>query len=517
MTPITTFLWLVVVFSFSMVAAFVLTPGVIKGAAALKLFDSPDGLRRVHQDPVPRLGGIAVYLAAAAAACIIFLRTYPRFITPGPIGDEQLRFLTGAFIGSAILFLTGLIDDVRGLSAGVKFLAQLCAAGVAWYFGARLGMLALGYGEGVHTGVLEIPLLLLWIVGVTNAFNFIDGLNGLAGGIAMVASATIFIAALALGNYVILVPAVAVAGALLGFLQYNFPTGRIFLGDSGSMSIGFLLAVLSVRAAENSFGAVLVVIPVLAVFVPLLDGTLAIVRRWLRHVPVSGADARHIHHRLLALGLSPRRTAIILWGLAGSMAGFGLLIALTRPFVATSIAILGLVGLSVLLIYGTNLLSYHELLVAGEVLLSAPARARRVISDQILAVDIAAILQRANDIEHVSTVLASGATQFGFLGMELSGEGVQAGQMIERFHTEMWAWKLDYPVRIEKDGRTISYVLSIWCSPEQSTRPYGAERVARILGPALQYWFEDHGEIDAGGAALAIHRTPFARRKLRIK
>lgn len=518
MTPMTTFVWLVIVFVLAMVAALVLTPVVIKGAGALKLFDSPDGGRRMHDQPVPRLGGIAVYLGAAAAACIILVRTSPGFTTPGLVGDEQIRFLTGAFIGSALLFLAGLVDDVRGLSAGAKFLAQVCAAGIAYYFGARLGTIALAHGKGVSMGLLELPLILIWIVGVTNAFNFIDGLDGLAGGIAVVASATIFVAALALGNYVVLVPAVALAGALLVFLRFNFPTARIFLGDSGSMSIGFLLAVLSLRASENSFGAVLVVVPILAVFVPLLDGALAILRRWLRHAPVSGADARHIHHRLLALGLSPRRTVIILWGLAASMAGFGLLIALTRPYVATSIAILGLVGLAVLVIYGTNLLSYHELLVAGEVLMSAPARARRVISDQIVAVDLAAMLQKAESVEGVSSVLASGASHFGFLGMELLGEGIQTDRMVERFHSEMWAWKLDYPVRIEMEGHTVSYLLSIWCSPEQSNRPYGAERVARILGPALQYWFEGHLRTEAASLSpLAIHTLPITKRRLKVQ
>lgn len=518
MTPTTTFVWLVIAFAIAMALAFLLTPVVIRAAEWLRLFDSPDGGRRMHAQPVPRLGGIAVYLAAAASACFIFVRTSPRFTIPGPIGDEQISFLTGAFVGSGLLFIAGLVDDLRGLSAGAKFLLQVAAAGIAIYFGARLGTIALGYGEGVPLGILELPLLLVWIVGVTNAFNFIDGLDGLAGGIAVVATAAILIAAVSLGNAIVLVPAVAIAGALLAFLRFNFPRAGIFLGDSGSLSIGFLLAVLSLRAAENSFGAVLIVVPVLAVFVPLLDGALAIVRRWLRRAPVAGADARHIHHRLLALGLTPRRTAMILWGMAASMAGFGLLIALTRPFVATSVAIFGLVGLSVLIIYGTNLLSYHELLVAGEVLMSAPARARRIISDQILAVDLATALRKADDIEKVSTVLAGGAGQFGFLDIVLSGEGIQPDPIGDRYHTEVWAWKLDYPIRIEIEGRTIRYVLSIWCSPERSTRPYGAERVARILGPALQFWFEAHHRAGVPSSAPgAIQALPAARRRLKVR
>jgi UDP-GlcNAc:undecaprenyl-phosphate GlcNAc-1-phosphate transferase len=169
----------------------VLTPLVARSAGALKLYDAPDGSRRLHEQPVPRLGGIAVYLAAAAVACLIFIRASPLFVTPGPLGDEQIRFLTGAFIGSALLFLVGLVDDVRGLSAGAKSVAQIIAALIAFYFGARIGKIAVGYGDGIGVGFLELPLVILWIVGVTNAYNFIDGLDGLAGGIGVVAFSTI--------------------------------------------------------------------------------------------------------------------------------------------------------------------------------------------------------------------------------------------------------------------------------------------------------------------------------------
>lgn len=507
--------WLSATLALSAGFALAITPIVMRGAGALRLFDSPDGDRRMHLVPVPRLGGVAVYLVAAAAACLIFIRTAPYFVVPGPAGDAQIRVLTGTFLGSALLFLVGLVDDLRGLSPAAKSIAQLAAAGIAYYFGLRIESIALGYGIGVPLGILEIPLLLLWIVGVTNAYNFIDGLNGLATGVAIVACATIVVVALALGNYLVLLPTVALCGALMGFLPYNFPKGRIFLGDSGSLSVGFLLAVLSLQASVNKAGAVLAIVPILAVSVPLLDATLAVIRRWLRHVPLSGADARHIHHRLLALGMTPKRTAVILWIMAAGMAGFGLLIALTAPFVAASIAILGLVGLAVMLIYGTNVLSYHELTVAGEVLMSAPSRARRVISDQIIALDLTAQLRHAETIENVSQILSSAASQFGFLGMELSGEDMIADRMNERVLPAHWAWKLDYPIRTSGDARTVSYILSIWCSPEQSTRPYGAERVARVLGPALQRWFEVRP--DASGKRIRSGKlTPASNRRLRV-
>jgi UDP-GlcNAc:undecaprenyl-phosphate GlcNAc-1-phosphate transferase len=432
------------------------------------------------------------------------------------VGDEQIRFLAGAFIGSAMLFLTGLVDDIRGLSPGVKFLAQITAALIAIGFGAGFDSIALGYGPGVHIGWIGVPLTLLWIVGVTNVFNFIDGLNGLAGGIAVVACATIIAAAALLGNFSVLLPTVTLMGALLGFLRYNFPKAEIFLGDSGSLSIGFLLAVLSLQASVNSSGATLVILPLVALSVPLMDGALAIIRRWLRHVPLSGADARHIHHRLLALGISPQRTAMLLWTLAAGMAVFGLLIALTAPFVATSIAIFGLVGVAVMLIYGTNLLSYHELMVAGEVLLTAPSRARRVISDQILALDLTSVIHDAQSFDDLKLVLSDAALQFGFFGIELTGESLASPASQDRMLSANWAWKLDYPIRIEADGRMVFYVLSIWCSPEQSARPYGAERVARVLGPALHQWCEAHLR-DPGAVKPPLRRPAVFKRRLRIQ
>jgi UDP-GlcNAc:undecaprenyl-phosphate GlcNAc-1-phosphate transferase len=506
--------WLVVAFSLSIGIALAITPLVKQSAGALSLFDAPDDDRRMHLEPVPRLGGVAVYLVAASVGSLLFIRTAPLFTTPGPEGEAQMRILMGTFLGSALLFLTGLVDDLRGLSPTAKSIAQLLAAGIVYYFGLRIDSIALGYGEGVKVGILGVPLLFLWIVGLTNAYNFIDGLNGLAGGIAVVACAAIVVVGLALGNFIVLLPAVALCGALLGFLPYNFPKGRIFLGDSGSLSVGFLLAILTIQASVNRAGAVLAIVPVLAVSVPLLDASLAIIRRWLRHVPLSGADARHIHHRLLALGMTAKRTAVVLWILSAGMAAFGLLIALTAPFVAASIAILGVVAVAVMLIYGTNVLAYHELTVAGEVLLSAPSRARRVISDQIIALDLTAQLHKAEDVTTVSEILSNAAMQFGFLGMELTGEDIVNDRMADRVLPAHWAWKLDYPIRISADTRSVSYVLSIWCSPEQSTRPYGAERVARVLGPALQKWFEQRS--DHGRVAARAKLTPASSRRLRV-
>jgi UDP-GlcNAc:undecaprenyl-phosphate GlcNAc-1-phosphate transferase len=451
------------------------------------LYDAPDGVRRIHASPVPRLGGVAVYLATALITIGAFYLGNVTFVPGHAIYPGDARMLTGVFIGASLLFFVGLLDDVRGLPPSAKFIAQVAAALIAYYFGVRLESATLGYGVGVPVGILSAPLVLLWIIGVTNAYNFIDGLNGLAGGIAIVACATIAIVAVMLSNIAVLVPAVALGGAMLGFMHYNFPKARVFLGDSGSMSTGFLLAVFLLKSAEVPGPSVLVVVPILALFVPLLDVMLAIIRRWLRGVPLSGADARHIHHRLMALGLSQERTSIFLWGLALAMAAFGMIMALTAPYVATSIALFGLVGLSILVIYGTNLLSYHELVVAGEVLLTAPSRVRRVISDQILALDLMARIQNARRIDEVESLLSSTAHNFGFLRMELvreDGSSSADGEI-----PLAWAWKLEYPIRPPLNtGSGAVYKLSIWCSAEYNVRPYGAERAAKIIAPGLEQW-----------------------------
>jgi UDP-GlcNAc:undecaprenyl-phosphate GlcNAc-1-phosphate transferase len=513
----TTFVWLAATFAIAIGLALLVTPIVILSAGKLKLFDSPDGARRVHELPVPRLGGVAVFITAALVATVVLSQAGPLFFSNGSASHLQTRMLLGVLAGSALLWVVGLIDDIKGLSPGAKSLAQVAAATIAWFSGVHIGSIALGYGVGVSLGWVGLPIFLFWVVGVTNAVNFIDGLNGLAGGIAVVAFATISIAALALGNFFVLVPALALTGALIGFLRYNYPKGRIFLGDSGSLSIGFLLAVLSVKASVNRSDAVLLVVPILAMFVPLMDGLLAIVRRWLRNVPLSGADARHIHHRLLALGISQQRTVVYLWALAAAMSGFGLLLALTAPFVASSIAIVGLVGAVILLIYGTNFLSYHELIVAGEVLMSAPARARRVISDQILALDLTGLLFNAESPEEIATILGSSGNQFGFLAMQLTGGDIAENEETEDLSHSSWAWKLDYPIRIKGKGDLPAYVLSIWCSPAVSTRPYGAERLARIVGPALEAWFASRAELGIPSFNPVVSRTPVRpARKLKL-
>src|SRR5690606_35243767 len=280
----------------SVLGSLLLTPVVIRAAVGWGLYDLPDGKRRVHTRPVPRVGGVVVFVAmllGLGGAAAVDLTT----------GSGLLRanasYITGIVLGTALLFGTGLVDDIRGVKPYSKLVVQVVAACIAYFFGFQVVRIGFGPDFGIDLGWLSLPVTLIWIVGVTNAFNLIDGLDGLATGIALVALSTTAVAAQMLGNTEVVIVCLALTGALIGFLRYNFNPARIFLGDSGSLFIGFLLAVLSVHGSMKSATAVLVLVPLSALALPLLDTFLAIGRRWLRGVPLSSADSRHIHHRLL--------------------------------------------------------------------------------------------------------------------------------------------------------------------------------------------------------------------------
>ena len=172
--------------------------------------------------------------------------------------------------------------------------------------------------------MLALPITVLWLVGVSNAFNLIDGLDGLAAGVAIIALVPIAIAGLIIGDTSVPVYAIALIGALLGFLKYNWPSARLFMGDSGSLVVGFLLALLSIRGATDSKGATLALIPIFALAYPLVDTGIAILRRWLRGVPLSRADTRHVHHQLGFLGLGPRKALFVICAASGAIATLGL-------------------------------------------------------------------------------------------------------------------------------------------------------------------------------------------------
>lgn len=473
---------LAVVFTVAVLAGALLTPLVIRMADMWAIYDAPLGDRRVHTEPLPRLGGVAIFAAAGLGLLASGLASLGGLVAWS--GSAELFF--GVLFGGGIVFATGLLDDVRGLRPITKFAAQLTGALVVYSYGFRLESLTLGSFD-LHLGVLALPVTLLWIVGVTNAFNLIDGLDGLATGVALVGLATTLVVALALGNPEVVLVCAALLGALVGFLRYNFNPAQIFLGDSGSLFIGFMLAVLSMRGATEASGSALVVVPIFALAVPLLDTSLSILRRWLRGVPLSQADGRHIHHQLLALGLMHRHAVVVLHISAAVLAALGLSLVFAPAPAIVSVAAAGGGVTLLLLLYGLRRLQYHEFIEAGSVLGSALIRVRRVIRAQIYAQDLAHMVRRADSVEEIGAILEEHASTFGFLRMEICPESAAGSRplVILDGHASR-AWKLDYPITRHDFESGEDQVLRIWCNPQRRSRLYGAERVAQILAPTIE-------------------------------
>jgi UDP-GlcNAc:undecaprenyl-phosphate GlcNAc-1-phosphate transferase len=505
-----------VIFAVALFAGLVLTPVVIRTAVAWDMFDPPHEDRRVHTEPLPRIGGVAVFMAMGAGLLVTALASLVGFeLLTGP-----RSFFYGVLFGGGIIFATGLVDDVRGLRPGAKLVAQLVAAFVVYAYGFRVEVVGVGSTELV-LGWLALPVTILWIVGVTNAFNLIDGLDGLATGIALVALVTTLVVSLALGNVEVSLLSVALLGALFGFLRYNFNPARIFLGDSGSLFVGFMLAVLSVYGSQKAATAILAVVPLFALAVPLLDTGLAILRRWLRGIPISQADGRHIHHRLLALGLTHRNAVIVLYVSASVLAMLGLSLVFAPPPAVMSVAAAGAGVTLFLLVYGLRRLQYHEFVEAGAVLASGLARVRRTIRDRIYAQDLGQVVWSAGTFDEVNAVLEDNASTFGFLHMEVCRESATGSRPLVLFdgHAAR-AWKLDYPVTWHDFVESDDYVLRIWCNPRAGARPYGAERVAQILAPVIEEWMARYGPQRAAarafGPGLEIERAEAAERVLEV-
>jgi UDP-GlcNAc:undecaprenyl-phosphate GlcNAc-1-phosphate transferase len=299
-----------VAFILSMLCGTVLTPLVRRLALRWGVLDHALSSRKIHGRPIPRLGGVAIVVAFFAPLVGLLL-----FQTGmGEIFLSEKNHVVGLFAGGLLIALLGVYDDLRGAGAKRKFLVQFAVAGLMYALGFRMDVLANPFGEPLALGWLALPFTLLWFVGVINALNLIDGLDGLAGGVALVAVLTTFVIALQRGNPLMVLFTSTLAGAILGFLFYNFNPATIFMGDTGSMFLGFVLAASAIQTNQKSTTAVAVMIPAIALGLPIMDTLLAMGRRAWRGQPLFQADKDHIHHRLLALGLSQRQAVFVLYG-----------------------------------------------------------------------------------------------------------------------------------------------------------------------------------------------------------
>ncbi len=295
--------------------ALVATPLYIIFAKKRGIVDKPSA-RKVHRKPMPTTGGIVIWIAFLVGILFAF-NSAPLFMEP--FSDRIIGLVLGGFI----IILLGLYDDIKGISPKGKLACQILAAIALMGYGFVIRELTNPFGTGqLALGIFSIPFTLIWIVGVTNAINLSDGLDGLAAGISGIVAIFILAAALSQGNFVVAFLALALAGSALGFLPYNFSPAKIFMGDTGSMFLGFALSAIAIEGYQKSTAVVTLLVPIIALAVPIMDTALSILRRSVRKTKVFAADKEHIHHKLLLERESQRGVVLSLYFLT---ACFGLI------------------------------------------------------------------------------------------------------------------------------------------------------------------------------------------------
>jgi UDP-GlcNAc:undecaprenyl-phosphate/decaprenyl-phosphate GlcNAc-1-phosphate transferase len=394
----------------SFLLSLVLTPLCRNLFRRLNLVDHPDQRRKYHNSPVPHLGGIPIALSYLAACGLLILTP----LKGGLLVSRHLDVAWKLLPAAAVVFVTGILDDLIALKPWQKLAGQLLAASIAWWAGVRILGIS-GFSTAAWVG---IPLTLIWLLGSTNAFNLIDGVDGLAAGIGLFATVTMVLASLLLqSNVPLALATVPLAGSLLGFLRYNFNPASIFLGDSGSLLIGFLLGCYGVIWTQKSATILAMTAPLMAMAVPLLDTGLSILRRFLRRQPIFRADRGHIHHRLLDRGLKPRAVTLILYAFCGMGAVFSLVESADHSPAAGAAIVLFCAATWV----GVQYLGYPELDVARRMLTSGSFRnhlnahlALRNFEHRLLA---------ARSVDDYWQVIHEAARTFGFTEVSMSVAG----------------------------------------------------------------------------------------------
>ena len=363
-------LQLYIIFVIPLVLALVITPLVIRFAKKIGAMDQPNE-RKVHKFPIPRLGGLAIY-ASFFLSLVLYI-----YIDPGlhPFSMTHLHAGVMLAVSLTIVLILGIWDDLRQLTPGLKFFFQCLAAAIVYVAGFRITFVTHPFNQSVlDLGIFNFPATILWIVGITNAFNLIDGLDGLASGVAFIVSLTICMISFMKQDMPTAMTALLLAGAILGFLRYNFNGAKIFLGDSGSLFLGFSLAILSMQSSTKGSTAFSILVPMLALGLPIMDTLLSMGRRLLRSifpeqeesksfvkklVTMFLPDRGHIHHQLIARGLSHRTVVLVLYVVSCIFGAMAFLVTVSNNFYTIPI----LIGIGIAMVIGLSQLRYKEMAI----------------------------------------------------------------------------------------------------------------------------------------------------------
>lgn len=350
-----------VVWLIAFIITVVFTPISIRWAHRLGAIDVPKDDRRVHKKPIPRLGGLAIFAGFTIAAIFIFgsglthtgnINTetgmaFISFFKNTGLNNKGMPIL-GAFVGSGVIFIFGFIDDLKELGPWTKLFGQILSASLAFSMGVRITFFDVIFEYRVTNMPLIISYLVtvVWIVAITNTINLVDGLDGLATGIVGISSLCIAYIGYIHGYYIGAFPMLAIAGAALGFLIFNYHPAKTFMGDCGSQYLGYLLATFSILGSVKSATVVAVFVPAMSLALPIFDTLFAIVRRIVNGQPIMAPDKGHLHHRLLRSGLGQRRSVLTIYGICGVMGVASVLLS-RQLYVETA----GLAAVAVVYIY----------------------------------------------------------------------------------------------------------------------------------------------------------------------
>ncbi len=416
----------------------VLTPLCRDLFLRFNIVDRPDELRKFHLKPIPRIGGIPIVLSYAGAMALML------FLAPAGVhlSVQHTTLILELLPAAAIIFITGLLDDLFTLKPWQKLSGQLLAATLAVSLGARI---SLSHGRAGSLWI-SVPLSLFWLIGCTNAVNLIDGLDGLATGVGLFATLTTLIVAIIQGNLGLAMATAPLAGCLLAFLRYNFSPASVFLGDSGSLTIGFLLGCFSLIWSQHTGTLLGMAAPLMALALPLIDVGLSIGRRMLRDKPIFQGDRGHIHHMVLARGFKPRDAALILYGVS-ALAAF---LALLQSFTNYQFRGLILLVFCALVWTGVNYLGYVELSAARKTL--THRMVLRVLKEEIYIQELTHALAATTSIEDCWQVVRGACHDLSFASVQmlLHDESYEA-TFLNRLNDH--SWKLT--VTLGKKGHLI--------------------------------------------------------------
>ncbi len=399
------------IFFLSLLFSFVLTRYVRDFASHRGWVAIPSQERHLHSSPLPRLGGVAIFIsfslsmAVAAALAFYFPHLHSHF---------SLKTLLTILAPASVVFLLGVYDDLYGVGPYVKFAVQALAATMLFAGGLRILNIPVLFGEHQLPWFVGLAVTIVWVLAITNAFNLIDGLDGLAAGSALFSTLVAFVVALLNGYSLVTVMTIALAGAILGFLRYNFNPATIFLGDSGSLFIGFVLSALALEGAQKAPTIVAVAIPVVSFGLPILETSLSILRRLISGRPVFTADREHIHHKLLQHGLTHRQVVIVLYAVSAVFALLSLF--LLWPTGSSLGLVLAVLGIGIWI--GVQRLGYLELGELGRV-------AQRTFEQRQIVINNLAIrrateeLKAARDYEQIQRVLEAAFSSNDFDGFDV--------------------------------------------------------------------------------------------------